>query len=418
MKILIVRLGSLGDIVHALPVAAALRERYPGRAHRLAGRCALRGLLDLVPVIDRRFVISTGRQGRERAGRGRRAQVRRPRRGAAGIRCAAVGAVRRGARSAGPDEVRGARAAVRRAAGDWVRAPPPARAGCARRSTPSAATLPRPGHVVTRTSRFCPRSAYIGAPLAFPLAVGESPALDDGARALGGRGARVRADQPRRGVAEQALAAGAVRRGRLPRCGERHGLASVVLWGPGEERLARAVAGASSGRGAASAAHAASADLIGVARGRRPPDDLRRHRAAAPGRGRRHADRRAVRPDRPGAQRPVDRGRHQPLAFCRLRVSLSRGAAAAQRACIEEITVEDVRGAIDRRLALADAAQPDLVGPPGAPARAARVRRRRRRALWLAAPDVALAGARRRRVGAPARRCASGRPGTWRRAAR
>ncbi len=38
MNILIVRLGALGDIVHAVPAAAAIRAAYPGRAHRLAGR--------------------------------------------------------------------------------------------------------------------------------------------------------------------------------------------------------------------------------------------------------------------------------------------------------------------------------------------------------------------------------------------
>ena len=37
-RILIVRLGALGDIVHAIPVAAALRRAFPRRAHRLAGR--------------------------------------------------------------------------------------------------------------------------------------------------------------------------------------------------------------------------------------------------------------------------------------------------------------------------------------------------------------------------------------------
>ena len=39
MNFLIVRLGALGDIVHAVPAAAALRAAYPGRAHRLARRC-------------------------------------------------------------------------------------------------------------------------------------------------------------------------------------------------------------------------------------------------------------------------------------------------------------------------------------------------------------------------------------------
>ena len=40
MNILIVRLGALGDIVHAIPAAAALRRAFPGCPDRLAGRCA------------------------------------------------------------------------------------------------------------------------------------------------------------------------------------------------------------------------------------------------------------------------------------------------------------------------------------------------------------------------------------------
>ena len=38
MNILIVRLGALGDVVHAVPAAAALRSAFPDAAHRLAGR--------------------------------------------------------------------------------------------------------------------------------------------------------------------------------------------------------------------------------------------------------------------------------------------------------------------------------------------------------------------------------------------
>ena len=38
MRFLIVRLGALGDIVHAIPVAAAHPPRVSGGAHRLAGQ--------------------------------------------------------------------------------------------------------------------------------------------------------------------------------------------------------------------------------------------------------------------------------------------------------------------------------------------------------------------------------------------
>ena len=56
-RILIVRLGALGDIVHAIPVAAALRRAFPNaRIDWLVG-ARHREILDLVPVIDRRLVV-------------------------------------------------------------------------------------------------------------------------------------------------------------------------------------------------------------------------------------------------------------------------------------------------------------------------------------------------------------------------
>jgi lipopolysaccharide heptosyltransferase I len=62
-SILVVRLGALGDLVHALPAVAALRAAWPeARIDWLVdGRYA--ALLDLVPVITRAVVIG-GRAGR------------------------------------------------------------------------------------------------------------------------------------------------------------------------------------------------------------------------------------------------------------------------------------------------------------------------------------------------------------------
>ena len=72
---------------------------------------------------------------------------------------------------------------------------------------------------------------------------------------------------PGRGVAEQALAAGAARRASPRRCATRHGLMSVVLWGPGEETLARE----RSSRGRAArrslSPQTSIADLVALARG-------------------------------------------------------------------------------------------------------------------------------------------------------
>jgi heptosyltransferase I len=57
-RILLVRLGALGDIVHAIPVAAALRRAFPSVRLDWLVSVKHRDILDLVPVIDRRLAIS------------------------------------------------------------------------------------------------------------------------------------------------------------------------------------------------------------------------------------------------------------------------------------------------------------------------------------------------------------------------
>ena len=58
LRILLVRLGALGDIVHAIPVAAALRRAFPTARIDWLVSAKHREILDLVPVIDRRLVIN------------------------------------------------------------------------------------------------------------------------------------------------------------------------------------------------------------------------------------------------------------------------------------------------------------------------------------------------------------------------
>jgi len=57
-RFLIVRLGALGDVVHAIPVAAALRRAFPSARIDWLVSAKHRELLDLVPVIDRRLVVN------------------------------------------------------------------------------------------------------------------------------------------------------------------------------------------------------------------------------------------------------------------------------------------------------------------------------------------------------------------------
>jgi lipopolysaccharide heptosyltransferase I len=56
-RFLLVRLGALGDVVHAIPVAAALRRAFPSARIDWLVSSRHRDILDLVPVIDRRLVI-------------------------------------------------------------------------------------------------------------------------------------------------------------------------------------------------------------------------------------------------------------------------------------------------------------------------------------------------------------------------
>jgi heptosyltransferase-1 len=59
LKILIVRLGSLGDIIHAVPAAAALRRAFPQASIDWLVDERHREVLDLVSVVDRRITVDT-----------------------------------------------------------------------------------------------------------------------------------------------------------------------------------------------------------------------------------------------------------------------------------------------------------------------------------------------------------------------
>jgi lipopolysaccharide heptosyltransferase I len=60
-RLLIVKLGALGDVVHAIPVAAALRRAFPSARIDWLVNAKHREILDLVPVIDRRLVMNDAR---------------------------------------------------------------------------------------------------------------------------------------------------------------------------------------------------------------------------------------------------------------------------------------------------------------------------------------------------------------------
>ena len=59
MRLLIVRLGAVGDIIHTLPVAAALRRRFPDATIDWAVDERYAELLDLAPDVDRPIVLAS-----------------------------------------------------------------------------------------------------------------------------------------------------------------------------------------------------------------------------------------------------------------------------------------------------------------------------------------------------------------------
>jgi heptosyltransferase I len=62
-RVLLVRLGSLGDIVHAIPVAAALRRAFPAARIDWLVNAKYREILDLVTVLDRRLPLDGRTRG-------------------------------------------------------------------------------------------------------------------------------------------------------------------------------------------------------------------------------------------------------------------------------------------------------------------------------------------------------------------
>ena len=57
-RILLVRLGALGDIVHAIPVAAAVRRAFPSARIDWLVSAKHHEILDLVTAIDRRIIVN------------------------------------------------------------------------------------------------------------------------------------------------------------------------------------------------------------------------------------------------------------------------------------------------------------------------------------------------------------------------
>ena len=329
-RVLIVKLGALGDIVHAIPVAAALRRAYPAVRIDWLVAAKHREILDLVPVIDRRLVVDSSILG----------ALRELRRGRYDVALDLQGLVKSAvfARSSGASRVVGF-------ASRYLREPL-ARLFYTEVHDPGGVGMYDPGetHVVwTNLGLLGPLGIRVAAP-EFPIDHVESDVAKDVAARTGGRYAILnpgaawptkRWPPSRLGAVASALRA-------------RHGLTSVALWGPGEEALAREVVASSAGA-AILLPRTSIADLVALSRGAAlfvSGDTGPAHVAAAVGTpivgiyG-------PTRPSRNGPWSPDD-------------VTVSRDAVCQchhlrrcrlETMCLAEIGTDEVLKAVERRLA-------------------------------------------------------------------
>lgn len=247
MNILIVRLGALGDVVHAIPAAAALRAAFPdARLHWLVD-AKHRAILDLVTVLDAVITVEARTIG------GWIDAIRRLRQTRYDIALDFQGLMKSAvfARASG----------ARRVAGFsiWHLREKTARPLY---SETGEAPEDEDEHVIRKNLHLLRVLDVAASRIEFPLAHAPSPAADAVARDL--QGQRFAMINPG--------AAWPNKRWPAPRFGEIaaylrevRGLPSIVLWGPGEQALAAAVVAASNG--AARVAPATEiADLVELSR--------------------------------------------------------------------------------------------------------------------------------------------------------
>jgi heptosyltransferase I len=351
-RILIVRLGALGDIVHAIPVAAALRRTFPAaRIDWLVG-AKHREILDLVPIIDRRLVINDRLSSSSRHGE----PVDAP--ADSGGSTSLVGAVR---------ELRKSHYDVAVDLQGLIKSALLARASGASRVVGFSTSYARerlarpfytdvydPGrggiydpretrHVVEINLGLLTALGISSGPPEFPFESVDSAAARQVSERTGGRYALLNpgAAWPNKRWPPSRLATVAIA------LRERYGLTSVVLWGPGEAALAQEVVAAASGAAVLSPATTIR-DLVALTRSAAlmvSGDTGPTHIASAVG------------TPIVGIYGPTRPARNGPLSP--FDVTVSRDAVCQchhlrqctrDRMCLLDIEVAEVVGAIERRL--------------------------------------------------------------------
>lgn len=341
---LIVRLGALGDIVHTIPVAAALRRAYPDARIDWLVSGKHREILDLVPCVTTRIVAAAGAfagPGEGEAGHSFLGAIRAIRRQRYDTVLDLQGLIKSAiiARFSGAPRVVGFTSRYLREpmahrlytahydpGGDGIYAPSETR------------------HVVHINLGMLDALGVPPAPPAFPFDRRPSEAADRVLESTGGRYALLNpgAAWPNKRWPPDRL--GALARALR----DRLRLASVVLWGPGEREIAEAVV-AQAGGAAMLSPETRIADILAIARGAAvmvSGDTGPTHIAAAVGTpivgiyG-------PTRPERNGPWLPED-------------VTVSRAArcechhlrrCTARRWCLLDVEVGEMLGAVERRLA-------------------------------------------------------------------
>jgi lipopolysaccharide heptosyltransferase I len=342
-RFLIVRLGALGDVVHAIPVAAALRRAFPSAKIDWLVSAAHHEILQIVPVVDRRLVIRDrgGETGGESAGASLASAVRELRRAKYDVTLDLQGLLKSAllARCSGAARVIGF-------------ASPYAREGLARLFYTDAYDPGRGGMYDPRETRHVVEinlgllqvlGLNPGTP-EFPIQRVESATARCASERAVGRYALLNP-----GAAWPNKRWPAARFGALAAAlRERHGLMSVALWGPGEEALADEIIATSRGA-AVPSGRTTIADLVALARGAAvmvSGDTGPTHIASAVG------------TPLVGIYGPTRPARNGPMAPEDITVSRDASCRCHHlrrcqlgRMCLLDIEVEEVVSAVERRLA-------------------------------------------------------------------
>lgn len=251
-KFLIIRLGSLGDVVHGIPAAAALRRRYPQAQIDWMVDPRYTELLDLVECLDRRIPFDP--RDLARLGGAAWATLRDLRRAHYDAVIDLQGLLK--------SAVLARLVAARRTIGLPRRhlREPLARLFYSDTPDPGAAA-----HVIRKSLGLLTAVGVDDTDVRFPIAIPRTPAAALVAERIGSHEYAIvnpgAAWPNKRWPADRFGAVAAAVRAEF-------GLPSVVLWGPGEQALAEAVVAASQGA-AAVAPQTSIADLVAIARGAR-----------------------------------------------------------------------------------------------------------------------------------------------------